>query len=89
MINNILQFIGVLASLIILHEVGHFLACLIFGVKVEEFGIGFPPRITKLFEFRGTEYTLNWIPLGGFVNPWVKANRKLKVVWLLQNRWYG
>ncbi len=69
MINNILQFIGVLASLIILHEVGHFLACLIFGVKVEEFGIGFPPRITKLFEFRGTEYTLNWIPLGGFVKP--------------------
>jgi len=69
MINNILQFIGVLASLIILHEVGHFLACLIFGVKVEEFGIGFPPRISKLFEFRGTEYTLNWIPLGGFVKP--------------------
>jgi len=69
MIINILQFIGVLASLIILHEVGHFLACLFFGVKVEEFGIGFPPRITKLFEFRGTEYTLNWIPLGGFVKP--------------------
>ncbi len=69
MIINLLQFIGVLASLIILHEVGHFLACLIFGVKVEEFGIGFPPRITKLFEFRGTEYTLNWIPLGGFVKP--------------------
>ncbi len=60
MITNILQFIGVLASLIILHEVGHFLACLIFGIKVEEFGIGFPPRITKLFELRGTEYTLNW-----------------------------
>ncbi|MCJ7715602.1 MAG: M50 family metallopeptidase [Anaerolineales bacterium] len=69
MIINILQFIGVLASMIILHEVGHFLACLIFGVKVEEFGIGFPPRIAKLFEFRGTEYTLNWIPLGGFVKP--------------------
>lgn len=69
MIINLLQFIGVLASLIILHEVGHFIACLIFGVKVEEFGIGFPPRITKLFEFRGTEYTLNWIPLGGFVKP--------------------
>jgi regulator of sigma E protease len=69
MIINILQFVGVLASLIILHEVGHFLACLVFDVKVEEFGIGFPPRITKLFEFRGTEYTLNWIPLGGFVKP--------------------
>ena len=69
MLLNLIQFIAVLASMIILHELGHFLACLLFGVPVEEFGIGFPPRITKLFEFRGTEYTLNWIPLGGFVKP--------------------
>jgi regulator of sigma E protease len=69
MLLNLIQFILVLGSMIILHEVGHFLACLIFGIPVEEFGIGFPPRITKLFEFRGTEYTLNWIPLGGFVKP--------------------
>jgi len=66
---SILQFVGVLASLIILHELGHFLAAKLFGIEVEEFGIGFPPRITKLFEFQGTEYTLNWIPLGGFVRP--------------------
>jgi regulator of sigma E protease len=69
MIINLLQFIGVLASMIILHEVGHFAACRLFGVEVEEFGIGFPPRITKLFTLRGTDYTLNWIPLGGFVKP--------------------
>jgi len=69
MLINLIQFILVLASMIILHEVGHFLACLLFGVPVEEFGFGFPPRITKLFDFRGTEYTLNWIPLGGFVKP--------------------
>jgi len=69
MIVNIIQFIAVLASMIILHEVGHFVACRLLGVPVEEFGIGFPPRITKLFEFRGTEYTFNWIPLGGFVKP--------------------
>lgn len=67
--SGILQFIGVLASLIILHELGHFLAAVIFGIQIEEFGIGFPPRLTKLFEFKGTEYTLNWIPLGGFVRP--------------------
>jgi regulator of sigma E protease len=66
---TILQFIGVLAALIILHELGHFLACRLFGVEVEEFGIGFPPRLTKLFEANGTEYTLNWLPLGGFVRP--------------------
>jgi len=69
MLLNLIQFVLVLASMIILHEVGHFVACLIFGVPVEEFGIGFPPRITRMFEFRGTEYTLNWIPLGGFVKP--------------------
>jgi len=78
MIINILQFIGVLASMIILHEVGHFLACRIFGVKVEEFGIGFPPRITRLFTMRGTEYTLNWIPLGGFVKPLGEAQPEVE-----------
>lgn len=69
MLVNLLQFIGVLASMIILHEIGHFAACRLFGVPVEEFGIGFPPRITRLFSYQGTEYTLNWIPLGGFVKP--------------------
>ena len=69
MIVTIIQFIVVLGSMIVLHELGHFAACKLFGVPVEEFGIGFPPRITKLFTFRGTEYTLNWIPLGGFVKP--------------------
>ena len=54
---TILQFIGVLAALIILHELGHFLACRLFGVDVEEFGIGFPPRFTKLFEAGQPEYT--------------------------------
>jgi len=78
MLVNLLQFIGVLASMIILHEVGHFLACLIFGVPVVEFGFGFPPRITKLFEFRGTEYTLNWIPLGGFVKPLGESQPEIK-----------
>jgi regulator of sigma E protease len=78
MIVNLLQFIAVLASLIILHEVGHFLACHLFGVKVEEFGIGFPPRITKLFELGGTEYTLNWIPLGGFVKPLGEAQPEVE-----------
>jgi regulator of sigma E protease len=69
MLINLIQFILVLASMIILHEIGHFIACLLFGIPVDEFGIGFPPRIKKLFEYKGTEYTLNWIPLGGFVRP--------------------
>ncbi len=64
---QILQFIVGLAALIFIHELGHFAAARLLKVDVEEFGIGFPPRLTKLFEFKGTEYTLNWIPLGGFV----------------------
>ena len=65
----IIQFILAIASLILIHEIGHFVAAKIVGIEVTEFGIGFPPRILKLFEYRGTEYTLNWIPLGGFVRP--------------------
>jgi regulator of sigma E protease len=63
----ILQLIVALATLIILHEIGHFIAARLVKVDVEEFGIGFPPRILTLFELRGTKYSLNWLPLGGFV----------------------
>lgn len=66
---DLLTFVAGLALLIIAHELGHFIAARLFGVEVEEFGIGFPPRLVKLFEYKGTEYTLNWIPLGGFVRP--------------------
>ncbi len=66
---QLLQFIGGLAALIVVHELGHFIAARLCRVEVEEFGIGFPPRITRLFKFSGTEFTLNWIPLGGFVRP--------------------
>jgi regulator of sigma E protease len=78
MISTLVQFIAVLAFMIILHEVGHFIACRIFGVEVEEFGIGLPPRIVKLFVHRGTEYTLNWIPLGGFVKPLGEAQPEVE-----------
>ena len=78
MLVNILQFIGVLASMILLHELGHFLACRLFGVPVEEFGFGFPPRITRMFTLRGTDYTLNWIPLGGFVRPRGEAQPEIE-----------
>ncbi len=59
-------FLGVLAVLILAHELGHLITAKAFRVKVEEFGIGFPPRLLskKLGE---TRYSLNAIPLGGFV----------------------
>ncbi|MBN2548869.1 MAG: site-2 protease family protein, partial [Anaerolineales bacterium] len=64
---QLLSFIVGLIVLILVHEIGHFLAARLLKVDVEEFGIGFPPRMVKLFERNGTIYSLNWIPLGGFV----------------------
>lgn len=69
MVQYIFEFVLALAFLIIVHELGHFLACRIFKVEVEEFGLGLPPRALTLFRSSGTDFTLNWIPLGGFVRP--------------------
>jgi regulator of sigma E protease len=66
---TIAQFVAALAALIIIHELGHFLVARFFKVEIEEFGLGFPPRAATLFEAGGTKFTLNWIPLGGFVRP--------------------
>jgi len=59
-------FIGILVVLVLVHELGHFVAAKRAGITVEEFGIGFPPRIASM-TWRGTRYSGNWIPLGGFV----------------------
>lgn len=59
--------IVLLSILILVHELGHYLVAKLFGVKVEEFGIGIPPKALTLFRRWGTEFTLNWLPLGGFV----------------------
>jgi regulator of sigma E protease len=64
---EILIFILVLSFLVIIHELGHFFAAKWAGVKVEEFGIGYPPKAIKLFSWQGTDFTINWIPFGGFV----------------------
>jgi regulator of sigma E protease len=65
----ILQVVLILGVLIFFHEFGHFLASLAVGIPVDEFGFGFPPRLAKLGEWKGTEITLNWIPFGAFVRP--------------------
>jgi regulator of sigma E protease len=64
---TILQLILAISALIIIHEIGHFAAARLLKIEVEEFGLGYPPRAKKLFTLRGVEYTLNWLPLGGFV----------------------
>ncbi len=69
-----ITFIVVLGVLVMVHELGHFLTARLFGVRVEEFGIGFPPRaypgrdVVRRRRAEGkTVYSLNWLPLGGFV----------------------
>lgn len=64
---SIIIFIIILSALVIVHELGHFLIAKGFGIRVDEFGLGFPPRITKLFTWKGTPFTLNGLPFGGFV----------------------
>ncbi len=59
-------FILILAALVLVHEFGHFIIAKKSGMQVEEFGFGFPPRIWSIKKGE-TRYSLNLIPLGGFV----------------------
>jgi regulator of sigma E protease len=54
-------------ALILIHEWGHYIVARRNGVEVEEFGLGFPPRAKTLTVRHGTMFSLNWLPLGGFV----------------------
>ncbi|MDB5265115.1 MAG: metalloprotease RseP [Parcubacteria group bacterium] len=64
---SIVIFILVLIALIVVHELGHFFAAKLSGMRVDEFGIGYPPRALTIARKNGTAYTLNWLPFGGFV----------------------
>ena len=66
---TLIQFVIVLGLLLFFHEFGHFFMSRLFKIEVEEFGFGLPPRLVKLFRWRGTDFTLNWIPFGAFVRP--------------------
>jgi regulator of sigma E protease len=65
-LTTILIFLGMLLALVLVHEWGHFIVAKKAGCKVEEFGFGFPPKIFS-YTWRGTEYSLNLLPIGGFV----------------------
>lgn len=65
-LRNGLYIVPILGLLILVHEIGHFVAARLIGVKVEEFGIGIPPRLYG-WRHKGVLWSLNWIPFGGFV----------------------
>ncbi|MBU1166875.1 site-2 protease family protein, partial [Patescibacteria group bacterium] len=64
---QLIVFVLMLSVLILIHELGHFFMARLFKMRVEEFGIGLPPRVRGLFRKGGTLFSLNWLPLGGFV----------------------
>jgi regulator of sigma E protease len=64
---TILLFIFILGALVVIHELGHFVTARLMNVRVLEFGVGFPPRAKVLRNKGETVYTLNWLPIGGFV----------------------
>lgn len=77
---NIIPFLFLLGILVIVHEFGHFIVAKLFGIRVEKFSFGFPPKLfgKKIGE---TEYIVSLVPLGGYVklageNDWGKPDRK-------------
>jgi len=63
-------FILAFGGMVLIHELGHFIVARLCGIEVEEFGFGLPtPGALTLFTWQGTRFTLNWLPLGGFVRP--------------------
>src|SRR6185369_9395916 len=63
----IVLFVIVLGGIVLIHELGHYLTARALNVRVLEFGIGFPPRAKVLRSKGETLWTLNWLPIGGFV----------------------
>src|SRR3990172_13395750 len=63
---TLIIFLLILSVLVLIHELGHFMAAKANGVRVEEFGWGLPPRIIGK-KFGETTYSINLLPFGGFV----------------------
>ncbi len=78
---TILAFIIIFSILVLVHEWGHFYFARRAGIKVEEFGIGLPPRAKVFYtDKKGTSYSFNWIPFGGFVRLYGEDSSDPKVL---------
>ncbi len=64
---TLVEFILFFGLMLFIHEFGHYFVAKVLGIKVDEFGFGFPPRLAKIGKYKETEITLNWIPFGAFV----------------------
>jgi regulator of sigma E protease len=63
---NLLAFLPILSLMMFVHELGHFITARMFGITVQEFGFGLPPRMIGI-KRKGVVYSINWIPFGAFV----------------------
>ena len=86
MIETILLFIVSLFVVILVHEFGHFIASKRIGVAVEEFGIGFPPRLFGRM-WKGTLYSINALPIGAFVKSKGENDRTVEGSLAAQGPW--
>jgi regulator of sigma E protease len=68
-LRNLLFFIGLLGGVVFVHELGHLVAALMCRVRIDEVGLGLPPRVCRLGKLGSISFTLNALPLGGFVRP--------------------
>jgi regulator of sigma E protease len=66
-VSGVVGLFVILIPLVLVHELGHFIMARLAGIRVLEFGLGFPPRARVLGHDHETEYTLNYVPIGGFV----------------------
>lgn len=73
---QILIFFGILSLVVVIHELGHLFAAKMFGIKAEEFGFGLPPKLFRLFRKGETDYTINLLPIGGFVRLYGEEGEK-------------
>jgi len=80
------SFIVIILVLVLAHEIGHFVTALIFKVRIIEFGVGFPPRVFAV-KRGGVEYSINAVPLGGFVK--LAGEEDPKVPGALASKSYG
>jgi regulator of sigma E protease len=74
---TIVAFLAVIAVVILAHEIGHFATAKAFGVRVDEFGVGYPPRLIGVKRGK-TTYSLNALPFGGFVKMAGEEDPKVK-----------
>lgn len=85
---SVIIFILILGLLVLIHEFGHFIAAKKAGIRVDEFGFGFPPKVFG-YKIGETLYTLNLIPIGGFVRLYGEEYHEIKNHKTLKNRTFA